>query len=101
MKGFNKNVDEERKEPDNRSFYVVCIDENECLQIFSHKTADNAGRGGFVKKIRECSDFPGEIKDKDLFGMGYPYLVCMYGNKVTLSTDYGICLLTIINDLEF
>jgi hypothetical protein len=47
MNGFNVNNDEERKENDQKSFYIACIDESEYLSIFSHKNADNSGRGGF------------------------------------------------------
>ena len=32
----------------------------------------------------------GEARDKDFFGMGYPYLVKLYGSKVIISSDYGV-----------
>ena len=31
---------------DIKEYYVCCIDESEYVNIFSHKTAQNAGRGG-------------------------------------------------------
>ena len=52
-------------------------------------------------KIKQGRDIPEEIADKDLFGMGYPYFVVYYGNYVAVSTDYGICLLEIIDNTEF
>lgn len=52
-------VVEEQKEEfkgrsDDKEYYVCCIDESEHLNIFSHKTTANAGRGGFHMKIRDC-----------------------------------------------
>ena len=37
-----------------KEYYVCCIDESEYLNIFSHKTASNGGRGGLQEKIRQC-----------------------------------------------
>lgn len=95
---------EEKKSGKNKvqsrdKFYVCCIDESEYVNIFNHKTSQNSGIGGFQIKIKNTEgDIPDEIRDKDLFGMGYPYYVCMYGNKVACSTDYGVCLLEIKGD---
>ena len=34
-----------------------------------------------------------EVAKKDLWGMGYPYLIQFYANEVlAVSTDYGILL---------
>ena len=40
-----------------------------------------------------AKDIPKEVSNKDLFGMGYPYYVCLYGEKlVACSSDYGVLL---------
>ena len=36
---------------------------------------------------------PDELREKDLFGMGYPYYVCLYANLIAFSTDYGVAQL--------
>lgn len=48
-------------------------------------------------KIRDCVELPEELNDKDLFGMGYPYMVVMYGKYVACASDYGICLLELLS----
>lgn len=49
----------------------------------------------YQSKIKEAIDAPYSLKTKNLFGLGYPYLVCAYGNHVAVSTDFGICLLAL------
>jgi hypothetical protein len=31
-----------------------------------------------------------DLKNKDLFGMGYPYFICMYGKYIAVTSDYGV-----------
>lgn len=62
---------------------------------------NNRGKGGLQSKIRKAPGVAEEIKNKDLFGMGYPYLVTLYGNHVACSTDYGVCLLEIDDKSAF
>lgn len=72
------------------------MDESEIVYIFSDKTTFiNNKNSGFQHKIRDCKDIPGELKDKDLFGMGYPYYICFYGRYVACSSDYGVCFLEV------
>lgn len=117
MRDFDKTAEERKREDVNHigieikeelkeenvggkskmDFYVCCIDESEYVNIFNSKTMNNNGKGGFSQKIKKAPGLAEEIKKKDLFGMGYPYLVTYYGNYVACSTDYGICLLE-IND---
>ena len=105
LQSFGQSNMEESKDLENGSsqkkFFVACIDESEYLSIFSAKTASNAGRGGFQRKIRESKGTPEEIASKDLFGMGYPYFISMYEDKVVCSSDYGLCLLEIHNNEDF
>jgi hypothetical protein len=42
---------------------------------------------------KSLSGLPEEIRDKDLFGMGYPYYCVLYSDLITFSTDYGVMLL--------
>jgi hypothetical protein len=96
-KGSNHHavaIEESKGDP----FYVLCIDEGESVNIFSHISSSNyspKNDGGFHAKFKTGPEIPEEIKDKDLFGMGYPYYCCLYGSKICITTDYGVCLLSI------
>lgn len=96
---YNIDIREESKE--DSQYYICCIDESEYLSIFSHKTTENGGKGAFQQKIRSCKETPAEIKDKDIFGMGYPYFVALYGRYVACSSDYGVCFLQITDESVF
>ena len=98
-----REEDEERKgeAKDESAFYVCAVDESETIYIFSHKSSANRKIGGFSQKIRDCKDLPLEIRDKDLFGMGYPYYIQFYDTFVAVSTDYGVCLLDITDTSKF
>jgi len=93
--------DDEEDPRKNDNFYVCCVDESEIVYVFSHKSALDPRKGGFCHKIRDCKDLPEEIRNKDLFGMGYPYYICMYENKVAISSDYGVAFLEITNTESF
>ena len=43
--------------------------------------------------IRKAINFPEELKKKDFFSMGYPYLITAYYNMIAFSSDYGVVLL--------
>ena len=46
--------------------------------------------------VKKALNMPKEIKEKDLFGMGYPYHICYYGEKVlAVSSDYGVLVMNI------
>lgn len=102
--GIDIKEEEEVKEPqkvDEKQFYVCVIDESESVNIFSHKTMANQGRGGLQKKIKECPELPLEIRNKDLFGMGYPYYCVYYGKRVVCSSDFGVLLFEIDETSKF
>jgi hypothetical protein len=48
-----------------------------------------------VYEIDKTDDLPEELLKKDLFGMGYPYLIQEFNNKVALSSDMCVMLLQI------
>ncbi len=89
--------DEERKDQrKDETFFVSCVDESEYVYVFSHKSAKDSRKGsGFQHKIKDCKEVPEEIRNKDLFGMGYPYYISLYEKYIAISTDYGVCLLEI------
>jgi len=69
------------------AYLVVAVDESEYVSLFSNTKVY------LQQKIRDAKDFPKDMGDKDLFGMGYPYLVCLYQSHIAISTDYGVALL--------
>ena len=48
-----------------------------------------------VYNIKKLPSFPAELKKKDLFGMGYPYMIHGYGKYVAVVTDFGLLLFSI------
>ena len=59
--------------------------------------ASGGGNGKKVSnittQIKTLANVPEEIRQKDLFGMGYPYFICLYTDMIAFSTDYGIVYL--------
>jgi len=88
---FNDDeIDEENK--DDGKFTITCIDENENLYIY--KGGSDAKRTASLSvAIKSMPGLPDELREKDLFGMGYPYYVCLYSNLIAFSTDYGVAQL--------
>lgn len=100
--GIEIKEDEESKsnprpaEKSNEEFKVCVVDESEYVYIFDNKSGSNPKNSAENQyRIKDCKELPQEIKDKDLFGMGYPYFVTYYDNRVAVSADYGVCLLYI------
>lgn len=83
-------IDEEAKAGDPR-FTLTCVDEAENLYIF--KSKDGRTSKSISTKIKPLSGVPEELREKDLFGMGYPYYCVSYHDLVAVSTDYGVALL--------
>ena len=48
-----------------------------------------------VYNTKKSLNFPQDLKKKDLFGMGYPYLIHGYGKYITVSTDFGLLMFKI------
>lgn len=83
-------IDEEAKADDPR-FTLCCVDEAENLYIF--KSKDGKNTKSISTLIKPLSGVPEELREKDLFGMGYPYYCTLYSNYVAVSSDYGVALL--------
>jgi hypothetical protein len=70
----------------------VALDESQNVYHFKCK-------GGQVNKsvfkLRESKGIPKEVAEKDLFGMGYPYFICLYSNYIAVSSDYGVVLVEV------
>eukprot|EP00357_Protocruzia_adherens_P022623 CAMPEP_0115019792 /NCGR_PEP_ID=MMETSP0216-20121206/29681_1 /TAXON_ID=223996 /ORGANISM="Protocruzia adherens, Strain Boccale" /LENGTH=381 /DNA_ID=CAMNT_0002391383 /DNA_START=15 /DNA_END=1160 /DNA_ORIENTATION=+ len=43
-------------------------------------------------KVNALSGLPPDLKKKDLFSMGYPYMIHYYKGRIAISSDYGILL---------
>lgn len=87
-------IDEESKSDDG-SYTLTCLDESENIYIFKAPPSKAASKKIFCLStaIKNLGNIPQELREKDLFGMGYPYYVALYSNLVTFSTDYGVVLL--------
>lgn len=69
---------------------IVCIDESENLHIIK-LSEDSKDKETFnLKKDCKLDD---ALKQKDLFGMGYPYFIQYHYKYITFTTDYGVVLL--------
>lgn len=89
--GLHDEIDEESK-GDTR-FTLCCLDESENIYIISGGSPGNPKKTTIISQsIKALGNIPQELREKDLFGMGYPYYMSLYGNLVTFSTDYGVVL---------
>ena len=70
-------------------FYAVTLDESWNVMVFTNKF--NSKIQSYRFNIGSCSQISKEVKSKDLFGMGYPYHIKLYGEKnLAITSDYGV-----------
>jgi len=86
----SQEIDEEAKADDPR-FTLCCADEAENIYIF--KSKDGRTSKSISTQLKPLSGLPEELREKDLFGMGYPYYCQVYSDKIAITTDYGVALL--------
>jgi hypothetical protein len=72
---------------------IATADDSETILLFDTEKLDSKGKATHSVKIKQSSSAPANLKQKDLFGLGYPYFICSYDGHVAVSTDFGICLL--------
>jgi hypothetical protein len=73
------------------TYIVVAIDDSESVSVFDSPSDLKAvGLLRASSKIKSLEGFPIKLKQKDLFGLGYPYFVSFYAGNLAFSSDYGI-----------
>jgi len=87
---ISQEIDEEAKADDPR-FTLCCVDEAENVYVF--KSNDGRTSKSITTLLKPLSGLPEELREKDLFGIGYPYYCAVYSDKVAISSDYGVALL--------
>ena len=90
--GWNEEIDEEAKSGEEKRYTIACLDEAENLYVFK-AGASSKKIFNITTQIKSLANIPEEIRQKDLFGMGYPYFICLYTDMIAFSTDYGIAYL--------
>jgi hypothetical protein len=83
-------IDEEGK-TNSDAFTLCCIDESENIYVYKGKSGRKPSL--ISTSLKSFTNIPQELREKDLFGMGYPYYVSLYGPNIALSTDYGVIYL--------
>jgi hypothetical protein len=78
------------EEQTQQSYIITAIDDSESVLIFDSEKINQNGRPLQSCKINSFKEIPPKIKQKDLFGLGYPYFICSYANRLAFSSDYGI-----------
>ena len=108
----NQQSDLEADNIARNSIYIACVDESETVTIFTNKEQVlqekaqlKAGDGVVNKKlkisttqfnVKEAAGMSQELRDKDLFGMGYPYHICFYAEQLlAISSDYGVLVMNV------
>jgi hypothetical protein len=89
---FSEEIDEEAKAGDGNKFTLACIDEGENIYVFKSKLGSKKA-SSISTSIKSLANVADEIRQKDLFGMGYPYFISLYTDMIAFSTDYGIVYL--------
>ena len=75
-----------------QGFLVSIADDSEWISIFDSEKPGQPVSQCQIKKAENASE---NLRQKDLFGLGYPYFICSYAGTVAVSTDYGICVLEV------
>jgi hypothetical protein len=92
--------DEENKEgytdTQYKDYRIITIDSRGKINLFIHEKGVDTKH---IFDIRKSIGFPEELLKKDFFSMGYPYLITAYYDTVAFTSDYGVCLLKIDNDV--
>ena len=73
---------------------MTVADESEVISLFDTSHPKQGQQPNYSQNIKEALGSPPSLKQKDLFGMGYPYYICANANTVCVSTDFGICVLS-------
>jgi hypothetical protein len=68
-------------------------DDGEAVYQFESTDTSTKSKASKTQKIKATEEVPASLLRKDLFGMGYPYFICSYGDKIAVSTDFGIVVL--------
>lgn len=81
---------------DRETFYVSCLDESMNVSIFTNKGQPEGKFTYYKLPLSHTNNIPKDIKNKDLFGMGYPYHIKLYAEQVlVISSDYGVLYLEV------
>lgn len=83
-------------ETSNVDFRIVAIDSKGKIYLF---VSENGVDTKHMFELTKAIGFPEELVKKDLFSMGYPYLITAYYNMIAFSTDYGVFLLKVDENL--
>ena len=76
------------------SYIVVTIDDSESVSVYDSPSGQKeSGVLRASSKIKALEGFPIKLKQKDLFGLGYPYFVSFYADHLAFSSDYGISVI--------
>ena len=91
--------DEENKEGHNTcndDYRIVTVDAKGIINLFVHEKGVDTKH---VFNIKKSAGFPDELLKKDFFSMGYPYLITAYFDTIAFTSDYGVCLFRIDNNI--
>ena len=67
--------DLESGDADFETYNVICLDESQNVTIFAQNKAETSVHHF---QVANSAGIPTDIAKKDLFGMGYPYFICLY-----------------------
>ena len=81
---------------DHDTFYVSCLDESMNVTFFTNKGQPEGKFAMHKLPIGGSQNIPKDVKNKDLFGMGYPYHIRLYAEQLlVITTDYGVMYLEV------
>lgn len=98
LHGGNTDIDLEthQQQIDEDTFYVCCLDESMNVCLMTNKNQPSGKFATHKLPLANCLNLPKELKNKDLFGMGYPYHIRMYAETImVITSDYGVLYLEV------
>ena len=71
-------------------FLVSLIDDSGAVTIYDVSNLKGKGEPSHKAIIKDVEGLPDTLKDREFFGLGYPYFVTSSNSRVCFSTDFGI-----------
>ena len=76
------------------AFLVSLVDDSGSVTIYDAGNLKGKGEPSHKAIIKEVEGIPDTLKDREFFGLGYPYFVTCLNDRVCFSTDFGIMSLS-------
>mmetsp|Transcript_11673 Transcript_11673/g.15841 ORF Transcript_11673/g.15841 Transcript_11673/m.15841 type:complete len:87 (+) Transcript_11673:876-1136(+) len=83
---------------------ISAVDDSENVYViyFNAKSGTSKVRSVNIKRVKQAEESAQAmtLRNKHFFGMGYPYFITGYADQVAVTTDYGILLFQVRQQIQ-